>query len=214
MNTIVSLGVGGWYPQGIARLRASCEKVGAPYKLFSHYPKAVPTHQQLPYAFKLYMIQLASHETPIVLWLDSSCWLQCDPQPIFDHIKKNGYIIFDGGWSNAQWCNDRQLEAFGFTRDEATKQKHCIGGIVGLDMESKIGKAIFDRWFVNIDLFKGSWNNDHLTESQDARCLGSRHDQSVLSLIVAEMGLTATPCKGWLNFDVTDKDSIILAQGM
>lgn len=214
MNTIVSLGVGAWYPQGIARLRASCEKMKAPHKLYIHYPSSVPTHQQLPYAFKLYMMQIASNDTPIVLWFDSSCWLQHDPTPIFDHIKKHGYLIFDGGWSNAQWCNDRQLEAFEFTRDEATTQKHCIGGIVGLDMSSEVGKAIFDEWFLNVDLFKGSWNNDNLTESNDARCLGSRHDQSILSLIVAKMGLDATPCKGLLNFDVTDTDSIILAQGM
>ena len=120
MNTIVSLGVGAWYPQGIARLRASCEKMKAPHKLYVHYPSSVPTHQQLPYAFKLYMMQIASNDTPIVLWLDSSCWLQHDPTPIFDHIKKHGYLIFDGGWSNAQWCNDRQLEAFEFTRHEAT----------------------------------------------------------------------------------------------
>jgi hypothetical protein len=81
-------------------------------------------------------------------------------------------------------------------------------------MSSEVGKAIFDEWFLNVDLFKGSWNNDNLTESQDARCLGSRHDQSILSLIVAKMGLDATPCKGLLNFDVKDTDSIILAQGM
>ena len=213
-NTIVSLGVGSWYLQGIARLRASCEKFNAPYKVFSHYPQFVPTHKQLPYAFKLYMMRLASHDTPVVLWLDSSCWLQHDPTPLFDHIKKHGYLIFDGGHKNSQWCNDKQLEAFGFTRDEAQNQKHCIGGIVGLDLQSEVGKAIFDEWFLNVDLFKGHWNNDNLTESQDARCLGSRHDQSVLSLIVAKMGLNATPTKGWLNFDVTDKDSIILAQGM
>jgi hypothetical protein len=160
------------------------------------------------------MIEIASKESPIVLWLDSSCWLQHDPTPLFEHIKKHGYLIFDGGNKNHNWCSDKQLEAFGFTRDEATNQKHCIGGIVGFDMSSEIGKAIFNRWFANVDLFKGSWNNDNLTESQDARCLGSRHDQSVLSLIVAQMGLTLTPKNGWLNFDVTDADSIILAQGM
>lgn len=213
-HTIVSLGVGNWYPQGIARLRASCEKVKAPHSLFTQYPSDVPTHAQLPYAFKLYMMRLVGKESPIVLWLDSSCWLQHDPTPLFDHIEKHGYLIFDGGWSNAHWCNDKQLESFGFTRDEAEKQKHVIGGIVGLDLQSEVGKAIFERWFAHIDLFNGNWDNKALTESQDKRCLGSRHDQSVLSLIVADMGLTATPCKGWLNFDVTDKEAIILAQGM
>jgi hypothetical protein len=213
-QTIVSLGVGGWYPRGIERLARSCQKHNAPYYLQTEYPKGVPTHHQIPYAFKPYMIRQVALSNNVVLWLDSSCWLQHSVQPLFDHIEKHGYLFFDGGWSNAQWCNDKQLEAFGFTRDEAEKQKHVIGGIVGLNLDTEIGKEIFAEWFLNIDLFKGNWNNDNLTESQDARCLGSRHDQSVLSLIAAKLNLNITPCAGWLNFDVTDKLAVIVAQGM
>jgi len=154
------------------------------------------------------------HNHDVVLWADASAWLRHDPYPIFEKIKQDGYILFYNGWSNAQWCNDRQLEAFGYTRDEAEKQHHTVGGIMGIDFESEIGQLIFGMWMEHIDLFKGNWDNLTGSESSDPRCLGSRHDQAVMSLIVAKLGLTLTDPTPYFTFDPNDNVPIFALQGM
>jgi hypothetical protein len=159
---------------------------------------------------------LAAHRQghDVVLWADASAWIRHDPYLIFSHIKEKGYILFDSGWTNEKWCNDRQLAAFGFTRDEAQNQKQSVGGLMGFDFDSEIGQKIFGLWMENIDLFTGNWDNLAGSESNDPRCLGSRHDQAVMSLIVAKLGLTLTDPSEYFTFDPGDKEPIFALQGM
>lgn len=213
-HVITSFGKGSWYPKGIERLKNSCSQWNVICQPFLNYPYHCPTHQQTPYAFKPYCIEAVKKYHDIVIWCDSSGWLMNDPQPIFETIEKQGYILFDSGWHNDQWCSDRQLEAFGFSRDQAAGQKHVVGGLFGLDFRSEIGQMIWSIYRNSIDLFKGDWNNDHLTESADPRCLGSRHDQSILSLIAATLDLTITNPAGYFTFDPKQKDCIFALQGM
>lgn len=215
MNPVItSFGNKHWYPKGIERLRASCDQFDVKCTPFLGYPIGCPTHEQTPYAFKPYCMEAVRKYHDIVLWCDSSGWLMNHPQPIFDIIEKQGYIFFYNGWNNAQWCNDRQLEAFGFSRDEAEKQHHVVGGLFGIDFRTEIGQTIWKLYWSSIDLFKGQWDNKHLTESADPRCLGSRHDQSILSLIVATMNLTITDPTGYFTFDPNQKHCIFALQGM
>lgn len=215
MNPVItSFGKGSWYPKGIERLRNSCDQFGVKCTPFLGYLAGGPRHEQTPYAFKPYCIEAVKKYHDIVLWADSSAWLINDPQPIFDIIEKQGYIIFDSGWKNDQWCSDRQLEAFGFNRDQAAEQKQVVGGLFGIDFRTEMGQTIWKLYRSSIDLFKGEWDNKHLTESADPRCLGSRHDQSILSLIAATLDMTITDPSGYFTFDPNQKDCIFALQGM
>ena len=212
---ITSFGKCHWYLKGIERLKKSCDQFGVKCTPFLNYPIGSPTHEQIPYAFKVHCIKALSGYHDVILWADSSAWLMNDPKPIFDIIKEQGYIIFDNfGNNNAHWCNDRQLWRFNFTRDEAEKQKHVVGGLFGIDFSSEIGNEIFNQYKLLADLFKGEWSNKNLTESIDPRCQGSRHDQSILSLIAAQRGLTITDQNKFFTFDPTQKDCIFALQGM
>ena len=167
---ITSFGKGQWYPKGIERLKKSCDQFGVKCTPFLNYPLGSPTHEQIPYAFKIHCMEAVRHYHNVVLWADSSVWLMNDPKPIFDIIKEQGYIIFDNfGNNNAHWCNDRQLGHFGYGRGQKCR---CHG------------------------------------------CQGSRHDQSILSLIAAQRGLTITDQNKFFTFDPTQKDCIFALQGM
>lgn len=212
-NCIVTFGNSAWYPQGVARLKHSCEQFGIDCVGFTDYPIGCPTHAELPYAFKVHCMEYAFRNYDRVLWLDSSAWLQHDPTPIFDHIEKHGYfILHNHGQFNGWWCNDSQLDAFGYSRDEAMTQPHAVGGMVGFD---KISTSwLFDEWADNIHLFKGKWDNNLHTESHDERCRGSRHDQSVLSLLVAKHNLDLQNQAGWVTFAPEVLDGIVAMRGM
>jgi len=215
MNPVItSFGKGQWYPKGIERLKNSCNEFNVICQPFLNYPYGCPTHQDIPYAFKPYCMDAVRKYHDIVLWADASAWIINDPQPIFEIIHDQGYIIFDSGWKNDQWCSNRQLEAFGFNRDQAADQRQVVGGLFGIDFSTDLGAAIFEIYKNSIDLFKGQWTNEHLTESADPRCLGCRHDQSILSLIAATLDLTITNPTGYFTFDPKQKDCIFALQGM
>lgn len=214
MTTIVTFGMGGWYPQGTARLKRSCDEFGYNCQVFNYYPEGCKSHAIEPYAFKPACLDVVRQGYDRVIWCDASGWLAKDPKPIFDIIDRDGYFILNGGWSNAQWCTDRQLQAFGFIRDEAESQNHCVGGLFGINFATKVGMRIFEELKANTHLFTGHWNNCNRTESQDERCLGSRHDQSVLSLIAAKHKLKIHDCTGLMSLDPNATDAIFLMQGM
>lgn len=210
---IVSFGNRGWYPQGLTRLKASCEKFGINCMTFTDYPIGCPTHEELPYAFKIACMEIAFRQYNKVLWLDASGWLTQDPTPIIEHLDKYGYLLLNNhGQFNHWWCNDRQLQGFGYTRDEAQTQPHAVGGMIGFDKVS--AGWIFDEWADNVGLFAGRWDNNLYTESHDERCQGSRHDQSVISLIAAKHGLDLQNQAGWVTFAPETMQGIVAMQGM
>lgn len=185
-----------------------------------------PLHSENPYAFKIYCIEKAIKAGyQQILWLDSSCFAIKNVQPIFDFIKENGYIIQDSGHWLGTWANDKSLNYFDITRDEAM-QIRMIGnaGFLGLDMRMDASHEFFNNWkqaMLN-GMFKGEWNNNDKTESLDERCLGHRHDMVCSSAIFYKMGsIPEGMCGGeeWLQYagiyDETLNNTIILkAQGI
>lgn len=152
-----------------------------------------PTHKENPYAFKTYAFQHALNlGYKKILWLDASIYAIKDISPIWDIIERDGYIMQEAGWYCGQWSNDKSLDYFGLSRDEAmTMPMYGNAGLLGLDLNKELPKIFLERWHkASMDgIFKGEWNNNSNTESNDIRCLGHRHDMSVGSIIANLLGM-------------------------
>jgi len=183
-----------------------------------------PFHSENPYAFKIHCISKAIDAGyDKILWLDTSAYAVANTQPIFDIIEKNGFFFQEAGHMLGTWSNDKLLNYFEITRDEAINIPMVQGGFIGLDVSSKKGREIFDRlvWAMDEDVFKGAWHNNDKTESQDERCKGHRHEMSALSAIIHNMGLFDYAVKGdqFIQYggiyDKVINDTIVLkCQGM
>jgi hypothetical protein len=90
------------YPEYLDRLERSLEQVGfdcefMPWRPGS-FPVDSPAHMDVPFAFKPYCLSEArEHGGKLLLWLDSSCVAVRPLEPIFDQIKRDGYILFRNG---------------------------------------------------------------------------------------------------------------------
>lgn len=135
---IVSVGKGGWYHKGVARLEHSLIYHGytGHTKFWKHeVPVGSPEHSENPYAFKIYAIQAAIDAGyKKVIWLDSSAWCIRDPQPLLNIINDRGYYFWSSGHNLAQTASDKCLEYFGINRDTAETFEDISSGFVGLDL--------------------------------------------------------------------------------
>lgn len=191
---VASIGVGGWYPKGIARLDRSLTAVGftGERRLSTRWPEGCPAHQTIPYGFKPWAAQnAAAAGIDVLIWLDASIVVAQPLEPLVKRIQDVGALfVLDGALVGA-WTNDRTLEHFGVSRDDAMSWQVVMGGCFGLDLRQSAIKAFVAAWWqAAVDgWFAGRWTNDARTESQDPRCRGHRHDQSVASILVRQMEL-------------------------
>ncbi len=199
---VINFARGSWYPKGQNRLARSLLATPPSVQCFFNQKEpdvGQPTHQEIPYAFKLGCFQRALAEgVDLVLWLDAACYAIQDITPVFDHIEKHGYF-FVGASSEGEahtigkWTNDATLDAFGFERDEVMDVPQQSTCCVGLDLRRQDMRQWLHTWVTHRAFFKGRWDNKTFSESSDPRCLGHRHDQSVAALITHVMGLHVHP---------------------
>lgn len=178
------------------------------------YPKGCPTHEEIPYAFKAFVLKEAMDKGyTSILWMDAAIYIQHDIEPLFEHIEREGYLIFRNGWTQANWSTDAQLEAFKLTRDEAESMPHPMACVIGFQINDETIEWISD-YINSYRLFVGAWNNNDNVCSSDMRVLGSRHDQTILGFIANQYGLDMTPPNGLLSYDITDPIALTLSQGV
>ena len=210
-TVILSCGVGSWYPNGVVRLQNTLSK----YQDFDFhgwkgaFPPGSPTHNEVPYAFKAYGLKWAREQGyKRALWLDSSVYVHSDPSPVLKIIENGGYFLLLNGWNQAAWSTDAQLEYYGYTRDEAEKMQHPVGGLIGINFEHEKGKALFDMFIKAAEdkMFVGPWWNKNHEVSTDQRVLGSRHDQTCLGFITQKLEL---PLLSGNYIDYTAKEDAI-----
>ena len=202
MSIVVNYADGG-YISFQRRLSVKCREIHQECLLFdaSH---GLTSHSVIPYVFKVDAMRRGLGVADTVLWVDAPVYPSGSKgmESIFDHIRRQGYLFKDSGFRNSEWCNDRSLEAFGFTRNEAERQKHAECCILGVCISHPVGKLVWEEFSGHVGLFGGSRTNEGLTESNDSRCKGHRHDQSVISLIAAKHALDVLDVGklGWFSF--------------
>lgn len=193
---IINVGVGGWYPSGSQRLLSLLRTYapGVPVQCWqSQYPpNGCPSHQENPYAFKVYSFEYAFQDFDRVLWLDCSMVPIQSLDSIWKRLDELGYLLLDNaGWTTGQWCTDAAMQYFGKTRDELLAMPHLMALCMGFDRDNPLTQEFFKRWKqACVDgMFKGPWTNDG-TISSDPRVLGHRHDQTCGSIIATDLGMT------------------------
>lgn len=153
-------------------------------------PDGSQTHENNPYAFKIYAFENALKlGYKKILWLDSSFYAVKNIQPLSDYITENGFHFFKTGYNLAQSCNDRTLNFAGITRDEAEHITEYASGAVGFDFSKEICVNVYNYWkyLMQKGMFKGSRVHDN--QSQDPRFLFHRQDQSCLTIAMHKYGM-------------------------
>lgn len=148
----------------------------------------------VPYGFKAYAIkkaQLDGYET--IIWMDSAIYATKSIQPFIDHIESNGNAFFDNiGFSVGDYTSDSCLEKFGWSREKAFKKKMIMACLMGLDVTRAWEKQFVDKYYEAAQdgvSYHGSWHNHNGEVSSDMRVKGHRHDQSVASIIIDDLGM-------------------------
>jgi len=183
---VVSVAVGNNFPKVISRLERRVKQHGDADFLswVNEYPPGSPTHQQVPYAFKVYAIKEAWRRGyDCVLWADSRLFPIRPYQVIFNYIEEHGYFFMPNGFNVAQWCVEPARKALGISREEASGMPDIVGGFFGLDQRSVQATQFLERVMAR--------SKDGVSFHGSRR--HHRHDQTVMSVVRIRMGL------GWRN---------------
>jgi hypothetical protein len=220
MRTIVSFADGAaHYAKALMRLELSLKQVGfggahERFKGINDYAHInSPFHKgpgAVPYAFKALSIKKAMEEveqycTPsandgpdenLLLWCDSVIYATKSLNPVFEHIKKHGYLFFDNiGFSIGDYTSDACLHKFGMSRDEAFNSKMIMACCMGFDLNNTEALVFLNKYITAAGdgvSYPGDWHNNNLQVSNDMRVKGHRHDQSVASILIKQLNLTIT----------------------
>jgi len=150
-------------------------------------------HFENPYNFKIHAFDKAiAAGYTYILWVDASVYTVRPVAPLFEIIEREGYIMQEAGHMAGSWTNDKTLEYFGVTRDEAMNMPmYGNAGLLGLNTNNKTAMDFYSAWRQSMidGMFKGAWHNNDKTESDDERCKGHRHDMSCGSIIANRLGM-------------------------
>jgi len=183
----------GNYNKMLQRLKLSLQKFSdVPfYGIYGESLIGSPPHKEDPYAFKIYCIEgVRSLGYEQILWVDSSNVAVSNLSPIWDIIDTDGYIMQYAGHLVGRWCNERTLEYFDITREEAMNMPmYGNAGFLGLDFTTQVANDFFSKWKQSMldGQFKGSWV-DH------------RHDMTCGSIIANKLGMKYQSAEELLDY--------------
>jgi hypothetical protein len=163
------------------RQRQSLMDVNFPmddYYQFRNYAEIdSPTHQKLPYAFKVKSIdKVRKMGYDIVIWFDSAIYAVKDFTHFIDHVKQNGNAFFDNiGFTIGSYTNDICLKKMRMARKTANQHPMIMACLMAFNFKDKKCKKMFKQFYDSAipECFDGDWA-DH------------RHDQSAMSIILAK----------------------------
>ncbi len=211
--SIVTLGLGGWYPRGIARMIdrfhacspgyevaafVNCLPFGAPQGVIED-GYDYTAYCGKPFALLAAMVAGAD----IAILLDAAFYPIRSIHPLVEHIAQSGYFLCKNGNLVGEWSSDRCLERMGVTREDALLMEEASSYCVGLNFSDGRCHELLHRWC--------GFAADRLTVpgphtnvchsgsvrlgrnpgfvSHDTRVKGHRHDQTVLSILAHKMGM-------------------------
>lgn len=173
----------GWYSKGQERLRKSLNGHDEALCFYPNFPNDLFSKSN-GYNVKPSALYEAAKTHSQLLWLDCSCWVIKDLQPIWDIVDSQGYYFINSNFNCSTYCNDKSLEYFGITRDEAENIAMISSGCFAIDLKTEKGALIYQIFIQSAidNIF------DNGTGSSDPRYIAHRHDQSALSIILHKLG--------------------------
>lgn len=190
---IISVGIGGWYGDGVRRLVRTLNYHGFPGDILTWadaYPPLSYPHEEMPYYFKIAAFEDALRQGYThILWVDASFWAVKNPIPLFDIIDEQGYYMFSSGYNLAQTVNDAALSKLDLTRDEVEASTEWASGCVGFNFRNPDAVHIYSLWKEYMDAGLSIGGRFHDGQSKDPRFMHHRQDQSCLSLAMHRLKL-------------------------
>jgi hypothetical protein len=193
MNVVINAAYGSWYKKGQDRLIKSLRANSYEGDILTWCDELInpnfdPAH---PYTIKsAAFIEAIKKGYTNILWLDCSIKAVKNIDPLFELIQREGVYFWRSGWNMAQSAADSDLEFAGWTRDEAEKLYECASGMVGLNMNDRRVKLLFD---IFLDAHRAGVCNTsrhHDNQSSDPRFKFARQDQTAFSIAFHKSGFT------------------------
>ncbi len=142
----------------------------------------------VPYAFKpCFFRELARQGYKHVLWLDASIRPQKNLDAVFQMIEKQGYFLYPGGHTLAQFCTKEAMEALGEAPENAGKIDSIIASVVGMSLVHPVGRKMAEQWYE--------------AAKQEIPFFSPRPDQNPLSVIAYQLGCLDWDRSGSLAWD-------------
>ena len=138
----------------------------------------------VPYAFKVCFFKEAARlGYKRVLWLDTAIIPLVSLNTIFQQIEKEHFFILGNDHMvGPHFMNDESAAYFGLTLEETEEIPSCSASILGVDFTHPRAVELIDRWYE--------------AAKDPYAFFNPRCDQSALSLILHQMGITE-----WVSFD-------------
>jgi hypothetical protein len=177
------------------RQRESLESIGFPmenYFAFRNYGEFnSPSHNDIPYAFKPYAIQeMRKKGFETIIWMDSAVYAIKQLYEMLYYINLNGFIFFDNlGYTISDYTSDICMNNFDMSREEGFNHPMIMACLMGFNFKNQLSVKLFNEYYQAVNVYgnyEGDWNNNTNQVSKDNRVKGHRHDQSVMSLILAK----------------------------
>lgn len=206
------VGVGGWYPRGVARMIEAFHAVSHGLELqawVNTLPPGAPASVRTPerdytaYCAKPFALRaLRDSGADIGILLDAAFCPIRPIHPLIDHIAMTGYYLCRNGFRVGEWCQDAALGPLGITRKESFEIPEASSYCVGLNFTKPEPNELLDRWCESWPTFAGPHTNTKRSStdpgfptrnpgwcSDDPRVNGHRHDQTALSVIAHKLGM-------------------------
>ncbi len=203
--SIVTLGLGGWYPRGIARMIERFHQCSPGFTVsawVNSYPFGAPGsviedgYEYGPYCAKPFaLLEALTSHADIAILLDAAFYPIRSIHPLVDYIAQTGYFFCKNGNLVGEWSS---LDRMGVTRESALLMEEISSYCVGLNFGDGRAVELLQRWigFGGDRLtFPGHHTSPHCDGrnkgfvSTDSRVKGHRHDQTCLSILAHKMGM-------------------------
>lgn len=204
----------GSFAPGLVRLGVEMARFGEQLRGWNLLPFGSPSHEAVPYAFKAYALKtLADEGFEMLLWCDASVIPIRPLKSMWEQVERDGYWISRNGWDNSDWtCDAAYQDLFpGMALDQARAVNqqipHVVGTAFALDIRHPAGRSFLVEYFrlaSETKAFCGPWQNSaaegmaHVNVGKRAALCGPpttrghRHDQTAMSVIAWQLGLTLT----------------------
>ena len=173
------------------------------------YPFGSPTHNDNPYAFKLYAIDEARRlGFSTILWLDSGIYAIRNIDPLFVAVEDAGVYIVRDDSSLSKFCSDETFKYFGMTREQAEGLHIACGAVIGLNFRKPVTLDFYNDWkkAYSNGLYRG-------TVSKHSGMEDHRGDESILGILMARYSLCWRTLKEHFSSDAPPHDNTILRSG-